>query len=76
MTIGVYVKARFATQPVSKPAGRFQSRLASFETGWPDSELVKGNGPLRNGLGERLRNGLGGRLRNLLVDADELLTGQ
>ena len=37
------VKAQFATKPVS-------SRPTRFKTGWPDSWLVKCNGPLPNRL--------------------------
>ena len=44
----VYVTARYATQPVSKPAGRFWNRPAGFEMGRPDSQLLKNNGRLRN----------------------------
>ena len=42
----IYVTARFATQPVSKPTGRLPSGPAGFETGWRASKRAS---RLRNG---------------------------
>ena len=56
MYMYTYVTARYATQPVSKPADRFRNRPAGFETGRPDSRLLKDNGRLQNRLADRLRN--------------------
>ena len=78
----VYVKGRFATQPISKPASWFQSGLACFKMGRPVSKWagpiynqpVKSNGLLWNRLGGQLRNqlGQGGWLQNWLGQGGRL----
>ena len=52
----IYVTARYATQPVSKLAGRFRNRPAGFATGRPNSRQMKDNGRLRNRLAGQLQN--------------------
>ena len=56
-----YKCAQFMTQLILK-------QPACFETGWPDSWPLKGNGMLWNRLG--------GRLWNQLVDTNVVVTGQ
>ena len=46
MQLHVYVTARYATQPVSKPADGFRNRPAGFKMGRPDSRQLNDNGRL------------------------------
>ena len=67
----LHVLAQIATQPVSNLAGRFPSRPACFQMGWPNSSLVKTNGLLQKWLGGWHQNFLG-QLRNWLRQAGRL----
>ena len=69
----IYVTARLAAQPVSKPASPFQSRPACFEMGWPNSQPLKDNGPLRNWLGVDFKTGWVDGFETGWVDTGQLI---